>query len=181
MKKISSIILIVVVFACNTKDKYDINRYYTPKEQDAILTSIIAYIYTAPLYSKMEDRFEPKHRQYYSSLTSKFKIIKYYVADDSTHFFYLLRPSSIASEHRVVAGHFKLKKNFGLKDFREEFVTTVMPESDLTGKSVFLFDEMVKGKITDYLGMETYIQWPNKISYYDTITYEWKLIPGSIE
>ena len=181
MRKISSILLIVVVFACNTKDKYDINKYYSLKEQDAILTSIISYIYTAPLYTRMEDRFDSKYRQHYSSLSSKFKIVRYYVANDSTHYFYLLRPSSIASERRAVAGHFKLEKDFSLKDFKEEFVTTVMSESDLTGKAIFLFDEMVNGKITDYLGMETYIQWPNKISYYDTLTYEWKLIPGSIE
>jgi len=26
--------------------------------------------------------------------------------------------------------------------------------------------------------METYIQWPNEISYYDSIAYEWKMKAG---
>jgi hypothetical protein len=60
---------------------------------------------------------------------------------------------------------------------REVFVTTAQPEKDIKEKSAFLFDEMVKGDITKYLSMTTYVQWPNEASYYDTLTYEWKLKP----
>ena len=89
-----------------------------------------------------------------------------------------MRPSSIASEHRGVAGHFKMRKNFLLKDFKEEFVTTIMPEADLKGKAAFLFDELVQGNLNTYIKMNTYVQWPNEGSQYDTIAYEWKLKSG---
>jgi hypothetical protein len=49
--------------------------------------------------------------------------------------------------------------------------------SDIKGRCSFLFDEMVKGDIEKYLAMESYVQWPNVVSYYDTITYEWKMKP----
>lgn len=173
-------ILLVLVMGCASKDKYDINKYYNLREQDAILTSIISHIYTAPLYTKMEDRFEPKHRAYYSSLTSKFKIVNYYVDKDSIHYFYVIRPSSIASEKRAVGGHYKMNKSFLLSDFREDFVTTVKPEKELVSTFGFLFDEMVKGNLKKYLGMKDYIQWPNEISYYDSVTYEWKLKPNAL-
>jgi hypothetical protein len=179
MKKICALLLFAfVIVGCSTKDKYDINRFYNKKEQDQIITSIITYIFSAPPYAKMEDRFDPKYKSHYSSLTSKFKMVKYFVADDSTHFFYLIRPSSVSTERRAVGGHFKIDKGFNLINFKEEFVTTVQSEKELTEKFGFLFDEMVKGNIDKYTLMKTYVQWPNDASYYDTISYEWKLKPG---
>ncbi len=166
--------LIILFASCTSKDKYDPSTYYSLKEQDQILTSIITHIFMAPPYAEMKDRFKEKHRAFYSSQTRKFKILKYYVAPDSTHYFYLSRPSSIASETRGVAGHFKLSSNYKLKNFKEEFVTTVMKEPELM-KASFLFDEMVNGTIANYTGMKAYIQWPNESSYYDSVSFEWRL------
>ena len=70
-----------------------------------------------------------------------------------------------------------MKNDFQLTDFIEVFVTSILSEADVRGRSVFLFDEMVKGDIKKYFEMESYIQWPNPVSYYDTVTYEWKLKP----
>ncbi len=168
------LVTLALLASCTVKDKYDPSTYYSLKDQDQILTSIITYIFMAPPYAEMKDRFKDKHRAFYSSQTRKFKILKYYVAPDSTHYFYLSRPSSIASEIRGVAGHFKLKSNFKLEDFKEEFVTPVMTESELV-KSAFLFDELVRGKLRNFISMPAYIQWPNEGTYYDSISYEWKL------
>ena len=67
--------------------------------------------------------------------------------------------------------------DFQLTGFCEVFVTPILPEADVKGRCAFLFDEMVKGNIDQFLTMESYVQWPNPVSYYDTITYEWKLKP----
>jgi hypothetical protein len=56
-----------------------------------------------------------------------------------------------------------------------------MTEEDLKEKAAFLFDEMVKGNLQKYIGMKDYIQWPNEISYYDTVHYEWTIKPDSIQ
>ena len=77
-------------FVNSVKDKYDVNRYYDVKEQDVELTSIIAYLYTAPTYVSMNDRFKPEHRSYYTTLTSRFKFEKYFIAEDGTHYFYII-------------------------------------------------------------------------------------------
>jgi hypothetical protein len=178
MQKIVSVLFVILVFGgCAKKDPYDISQYYNPKEQDAILTSIINYIFIAPPYTLMKDRFESKHREFYSSSTSKFKIYKYFISADSTHYFYLSRPASIASERRAVGGHFKMNKKFQLSDFREEFVTPTLTEEAIKTKAVFLFDEMVKGNLSNYIGMKDYVQWPGGIYLYDTGIYEWKLKP----
>ena len=181
MKKINILILLFIFISCNTRDKYDVNRYFNLADQDEILISIIAHIFTPPTYVSKQDRLKPEHRPHYAELAPKFKIIKYYISDEGTHYFYLIRPSSIASERRGAAGHFKLKKDYQLSEFKEEFVTTVMSEEDLKSKAAFLFDEMVKGNLDKFIGMKAYIQWPNEISEYDTINHEWKLKPGAVK
>jgi hypothetical protein len=167
----------LIIASCSAKDKYDVARYYDLPQQDKLLTHILTFMLDAPPSVPMKERFDSKHYNYYSFQTSKFSIVKYFIADDGTHYFYIMRPTSVPGEKRGVGGHFKMNKDFQLTDFREVFVTTAQPEKDIKEKSAFLFDEMVKGDITKYLSMTTYVQWPNEASYYDTLTYEWKLKP----
>ena len=167
--------------SCSTRDKYDVARYHNPAEQDSVLTSIIAYIYAAPPYTLMKDRFEHRHRPYYSSLTPKFSFHKYFIAEDGTHYFYLIRPASKIGELRAVGGHFKMDSQYLLKGFHEVFVTPILPEEELGNRCAFLFDEMVKGTIDPYLKMKDYVQWPNEVSTYDTVAHEWKFIPEKIK
>ncbi|MBI1766923.1 MAG: hypothetical protein HYR67_00950 [Bacteroidetes bacterium] len=181
MKYLIIVISLLAVAGCSTKQKYDIAKYYDLYQQDSVLTSTVTYLFTAPPYTQMKDRFKDEHRAFYSNLTQKFSFLKYYIAEDGTHYFYIMRPSPRASEKRGVGGYFKMDKNFKLKGFREVFVTPILPEADVKGRCSFLFDEMVNHNIDKFFSMETYVQWPNKISYYDTITYEWKTIPGALE
>lgn len=170
------ICIFLALVSCTSKDVYDVNNFYDLKEQDEILTGIVTYIFEAPPYTLMPDRFKPEHRNFYSLASAKFKILKFFIGPDGTHYFYVLRPSSSGNK-RGAGGHFRLDKNLKISDFREVFVTPALPESEVTGRCAFLFDEMVKGKLEPYLKMPTYVQWPNEASYYDTVTYEWKLKP----
>lgn len=169
-------LLLLALAGCAGKPNYDVNAYYDLKEQDEILAGIVAHIFTPPLYVKKEDRLKPEHRQYYLSITGKFKISQYFVAKNGIHYFYVVRPAP-GKDKRGVGGHFRLGEDFTLSEFREEFVTPALPEEEVTGRCAFLFDEMVKGDLQKYLTMESFVQWPNKISYYDTTACEWKLKP----
>ena len=146
MKK-AFLLAAIILMSCSSKDKYDVSRYYDAKEQDQLLTNIITYLFEAPQYTTMENRFKPEHHNYYSFISSRFSIEKYFIAGDGTHYFYVIRPAPSPQEKRGVGGHFKLKDNFQLTDFREVFVTPLLPESDVKGRCAFLFDEMVKGNI----------------------------------
>ena len=177
MEKRMIIFFAVLLFSCSSKDTYDIARYYDVPEQDKVLTGIITYIFDAPPLTPMKDRFKEQHRNYYSFLSSRFTILKYFISDDGTHYFYIVRPAPSPKEKRGVGGHFKMDDNFQITDFREVFVTPILPDEDVKGRCAFLFDEMVKGSVDKFLTMESYVQWPNAASYYDTLTYEWKLKP----
>ncbi len=65
-----------------------------------------------------------------------------------------------------------------LTHFREAFVTPVLSDAEVRGRCTFLFKKMVEGDLEKYLTMQTYVFWPNEATYYDTVTYEWKLKPG---
>ena len=182
MKSIlSTLILCSLLINCSTRDKYDVALYHNRAEQDSVLTSIIAYIYTAPVYTLMKDRLMPAHRAYYSSLTPKFSFYRYFIAEDGTNYFYVIRPAPKIGDHRAVGGHFKMDSHHQLNGFREVFVTPILPDEELKNRCAFLFDEMVKGTIDPYLKMKTYVQWPDEVTAYDTVTYEWKLIPEKIQ
>ncbi|MEO7990804.1 MAG: hypothetical protein ABI663_14745 [Chryseolinea sp.] len=175
MKYLSILIFSIVIVSCNTKNKYDVARYYDSAQQDAILANIITYIYIAPPYTLMKDRFKPEHKKFYLELTPKFSFDKFYTAEDDTIYFYVIRPGTKIGDNRGVGGYFKMNKNFELSDFREVFVTPVLPEAEIKTKGAFLFDKMVKGELDEYLKMKSYVQWPNPASYYDTTLYEWRL------
>ncbi len=164
----------IILLGCSSGDPYDVNRYYDVKEQYAVLTSIVTYLFDAPPYTKMEDRFKPEHRNYYSGISGRFVLWKYFIAKDGTHYFYVIRPSPKSDEKRGVGGHFKMGEHYELREFREEFVTPILPESEVKDRCAFLFDAMVKGELPKYLEMPSYVQWPNPVSYYDTLSYEWK-------
>jgi hypothetical protein len=171
-----TILTLMFFFSCASKDKYDPLTYYNAQEKDALLTSIISYIFIAPPYTAMTERFKPEHREFYSGLTSKFSLNELYLAADGTHYFFVLRPGPKSDEVRGVGGHFKRGDGFLLKDFREVFVTPLLSATEVKEKGSFLFDKMVGGEMKDYLRMKSYVQWPNEASVYDTVTYEWRLM-----
>ena len=168
--------------ACNAKPSNSPGAYYNLHAQDSLKTRIVTYLLNAPQYTSMKDRFGNEHWDFYSTKASRFELNKLYVdKKDGKHFFYVVRPAPYPKQNRGVGGYFYVGKNFQLKGFREVFVTPILAEADVKGRCAFLFDEMVKNNIDKFLSMETYVQWPNKVSYYDTTTYEWKTIPGALE
>ncbi|HMI67057.1 MAG TPA: hypothetical protein VK517_13520 [Cyclobacteriaceae bacterium] len=176
MKWSFTVAVAVLLFAgCSTRDKYDVVNYHGVPEQDSVLTSIVAYIFTAPPYTSMNDRFKPEHRSYYLLQTPRFSIDKYFVSEDGTHYFHVIRPGPKVDEKRGVGGHFKMNQSYRLTNFREVFVTPLLTEEEVKKRGGFLFDEMVKGTVEPYLKMKMYVQWPNEISVYDTVSYQWKL------
>lgn len=180
-KNFPSAILLILLIACSSKPNYEPASYYHPHQLDSLKTSIITYLFEAPPYTSMRDRFDREHWEFYSTTASRFELKKLYKTDDGKHFFYVVRPSPYPDKKRGVGGYFFVDDKFKLNGFREVFVTPILPEADVKGRCEIMFDEMVNGGLEKYFSMKTYVQWPNEVSYYDTTTYEWKLKPGAIE
>lgn len=175
MKYLYLFLLFLFFVGCGSKGKYDPGKSFNASEQDSVLASIATYIFDAPPYTSMKDRFKPEHRKYYVEQAPKFSLDQYYVAKNGLNYYYVLRPGPHTGETRGVGGYFKMDDNFHLQNFKEIFVTPLMQTSDAKTKGEFLFDKMVKAEIEEYLKMKSYVQWPNPASEYDTTIYQWSL------
>ncbi|HEY8935824.1 MAG TPA: hypothetical protein VIM65_11410 [Cyclobacteriaceae bacterium] len=159
------------------KNNYDVANYYDASERDSIQASIITYIFIAPPYTLMKDRFKPEHRSFYTDpkTSGRFSIDKFYKDEKGINYFLILRPGNRVEERRAVGGYFKLGENYALERFREIFVTPILTEQEAKAKGGFLFEKMVKGQVDEFLKMKSYVQWPNDASLYDTVSYQWVL------
>jgi hypothetical protein len=173
MKWIILVLFSISLVGC--KDKYDVTKYYSNSERDTLLTNIITYVYNRPQYSTWQTRFEPKYRQHYVKQLPKFRFEKYFIDESNTHYYYIIRPAVSAQGNlRGVGGWFKLNDQDQIISFQEVFNTPVGSLVELRTKGEELFNWMVKtGNVNDYLKNPDYIEWPNAMSYYDTIQHEW--------
>jgi hypothetical protein len=168
----------LLLFSC--KDKYEVKSYYSQSQQDTVLADIITYIYNRPTYADWQSRFDPRYRKYYVSHIKDFQFQHYFVNGDNTHYFYLIRPARGPQGNiRGVGGSFKLDREGKISSFREIFNTPIDTQEQLIAKGAELFKWMtIHGNVNDYLKNPDYIEWPNQMTYYDTIQYEWLVKPG---
>lgn len=182
MKNFFSLIYILwfsfCIFSCG--DKYDVDTYFEKGDKDSLLTDIITYVYVRPQYAEWNTRFDPKFRTYYVTQLGKFRFERYYRDDKGMHYYYLIRPARSAQGNiRGVGGTFKLNEDGKIIWFREVFNTPVAALPQLQERGQELFIRMVKtGNIDDYIKHPDYIEWPNDMTYYDTLRHEWLIKPG---
>jgi hypothetical protein len=176
---------IVVFFFCglfllSCKDKYKVSSYYSQAEQDSLIADIITYVYTKPTYATWQNRFEQKYRRYYVSSIKDFQLQPYFIDKNNTHYFYLIRPARGPNGNiRGVGGSFKMDNDGKISSFREIFNTPITTKEQLEVKGAELFNWMTThGNVNDYLKNPDYIEWPNQMTYYDTVQHQWLVKPG---
>ncbi len=176
MKKYIYLILIIFsILSCTSKSDKT-SKYFSKSERDTLLTNIITYVYVKAPYASNATRFEPQFREYYVKSLPKFSIQDYRITNDSTHYFFLIRPVGNSTKYRRgVLGKFKLKKNSLMPiDFEEIINTPHLEEKIVLERGKFLFQELVKtGNLNKYLAMKHYIEWPDERLVYDKKINEW--------
>jgi hypothetical protein len=179
MKRIG-VLLFCVLFLLACKGKYEVSSYYSKPEQDSLLADIITYVFNKPTYANSDTRFEPRYRKYYLSHIKDFQFLHYFIDENKTHYFYLIRPARGPQGNlRGVGGYFKKDQNGKITSFKEVFNTPIDTREQLALKGAELFKWMtVHGNVTDYLKNPDYIEWPNQMTYYDTLQHEWLVKPG---
>lgn len=175
MKKISIALLVLVAACSSNSNKYDPATYYKDQERADLLSGIVNYIFIAPPYTAMKDRFKPEHKEFYNFHSQKFTLDQLYVDNHKRHFYLVLRPGPTVDQKRATGGYFDVADDKQFENFREAFVTPLLPDSVASAKGRFLFDQMVKGDLARHLKMSSYVQWPNQASYYDSTIYEWRM------
>ncbi len=176
MKKSAFLLLIpLFIFSCQSNTN-KVSKYFSESERDTLLTNMITYIYVKPTYANNATRFQAQFRKYYVESLPKFSLENYFIAPDSTHYFFLIRPvGNTLKYRRGVLGKFKLKHGSLMPiDFEETINTPHLEEAVVKERGAFLFKELVKkGNLNDYLAMKHYIEWPDSTLVYDKKINEW--------
>jgi hypothetical protein len=181
MRILATYVSIFFLAACSGRNEYSVEKYFSPAEQDTLLADITTYMYVMPRHATPESRFDPKFRRYYVESSRKFRFQKYFIGDDGTHYFYIIRPArSAESNIRGVGGKLRLDRDNHIVSFEEVFNTPPADLDILQQRGDRLFKELIrKGNVNDYLHHPDYIEWPDKTTYYDTATHQWLLKPGT--
>ncbi len=181
MKKSTFLLLIpLFIFSCQGNSN-KISKYYNESQRDTLLANMITYIYTKPTYATNATRFQAQFRKYYVESLPKFSLENYFIAPDSTHYFFLIRPvGNTLKYRRGVLGKFKLKQatvaagSLMPTDFEEIINTPHLDEAIVKERGTFLFKELIKnGNLNKYLAMKHYIEWPDSMLVYDKKINEW--------
>ena len=180
MNKRIAVFFFCGLFLLGCKDKYEVKSYYSKAEQDSLLADIITYVYTKPLSANSQTRFESNYRKFYVSHLNNFQFLHYFIDENNTHYFYLIRPARGPQGNlRGVGGSFKMNNDGKIYSFKEVFNTPIATQEQLDVKGAELFKWMTRhGNVNDYLKNPDYIEWPSQMTYYDTIQYEWLIKPG---
>ncbi len=172
---ISIMVLAIITATSCKKDKYDINNYYPQNLQDTLMTNIIINIYKVPKGVRKEDKHLVEYRHLYVKEIPKFKFVHYFIDQDSTHYFYLIRPArNIHNHKRGVVGKYKVDSNLNLLDFEEILNTPMLAEEEIIEKGKYLWADLMYYKhVNRYSLNKHYIEFPDERTRYDKVKKEW--------
>lgn len=159
------------------QDPYAVAHYYSPDKQDTLLVNMITYIYRKPSPADHQTRHDPRYRRYYVGELPNFEIDRYFIASDSTHYYFLIRPARHPQgDRRGVGGRFRLAQDTRIYDFEEIYNTPILPEEEIRKRGRLVFKEMVenKGNIDRYVDDKGLVEWPDDRLRYDRQKKEWR-------
>jgi len=181
LKGIAFIWILASLTACQSSDAYKPQNYLSPAAQEAFLYRISRYTAKLPKRVYHDAKFDSRYNAYYSEEMKKYRIEKYFIDADSTHFFLISRPAPSLHEKRVaIGGRLRYNTEGEFTTYEEVFRTWKMKKDELEQKSTILFESMVKeGNVNDYLPHKTEEEWvefPDQRVYFDLRARRWKVV-----
>jgi hypothetical protein len=177
--KASLIILTISVFACRPSVTYDPQAHVPAAQQEQFLYSIGRYAAKLPKRANHEVKFDAKYDAYYREEMKKYRLEKYHVLPDGTHYFMISRPAPSLYEKRVaIGGRLRYDEAGDIAEYEEVFRTWRLKTDELNRKSEVLFATLVEtGNVNAYLPDQTEDEWvefPDGKSYFDVASRRWK-------
>lgn len=162
--------------ACQQKESYSIDVYFSKPDQDTLMTNIITNIYKVPRGANSKDKHNLEYRSLYVSQLEQFQFVNYHIdLVDSMHYFFLIRPARNVHDHkRGVFGKYKLEKDFKLSVFEELANTPMLAEEEILEKGSYLWEDLMYFKNLDRFFLnKAYVEFPDDRTRYDLVKKEW--------
>ena len=172
--------LLLLQFSCADKDKYNPDNYLSPKQKDAIITTIVRYSAKKPANVSDKEVFNVKYDSFYLERASQMRFERYFPKDDYFYFLISQPAASLIEKRHATGGRFKLTDKGELAEYEEIFRTWKMVPDTLQLRSYLLFEKMVEGKpLEQYYTKNAkgvdYIEFPDDRTYYDVRERSWKV------
>ena len=184
--KFCIVCLLSLLFLTACRKDYNPNAHLSPQEQYDQVWKIIRYISKPPENLAFEERFYKGYNPYYEEQMKLHRLDAYFI-EDGIHYFLISRRAPSLKEKRVATGgRLKLNKEGEVISYEEVFRTWKMEDKEQIGRSLLLFDKMIKHEsLEPYLtknSKEEYIEFPDDRVFFDTTARQWKtkLLPDSL-
>ena len=163
-------------FYVNKENQLYAVEHYIPAEQyDTLLVDMVTYMGVKPRNTNHLTRHEPQHRDFYINQAQNYFLHSYYIADDDSHYYYMIRPARHHQyEHRAIGGKMKVDEAWRITEFEEIFATKPMSLHSLKELAANLFPEMVQDHEQIPYNVMQWIEWPDDRCRYDKQKNEWR-------
>jgi hypothetical protein len=157
----------------------DPNEYLTEDEQLNFKNDIIRFVDHLPKKTKEEDKYNPKHDDYYQNRAEKAILLHYYPQSNGEIYFAIAKIAPSIKVKRVATIGKVRKDDSGNIIFYEEICRTwKMVDEELNEKTKMVFQDVVKGRnIEKYLTKNSLpdyiIEFPDDLVKYDTLQRKW--------
>jgi len=169
-----------VAVSCASKTDYNPDSHLTPKEKEAVLTSIIRYAGKPPEDANADTKFDGRFDEYYKDKIKRTGFTGYAVKGDDYYFMITQVAPSFVEKRHATGGRFRLNDKGEVTEYEEIFRTWKMVPDTLARRSGVLFDKMVKGESleryeTRNSGGTEYIEFPDERVHYSVADRKWKV------
>ena len=159
-------VLILFVTGCFTDKNYDASQFLSASEQHHFIQNIIFYIGDLPKNANHQSKFEQKYNEHYSKQLGRFRLDKYFEANDGYIYFEVSRLAPSFKIKRVATGgRLKYDSKNAIIEYEELYRTWKMLENELEQKTAILFQKMINREdLSPYYtanSSEEYIEFPD--------------------
>lgn len=184
MKNIVLIFLLFTLFSCkNEVINSNPDQFLTPKEQSEFKYSIVRYVDDLAKNASQSNKFDTVYNSEYLKRASKMDLLFYYNDSINKTVFFAVTKIAPSLKLKKVAtvGQIKYGKTGDITFYEEGFRTWKMEPIELQEKTKLLFIKYMKSEdLSEFYTVNSnpkfYIEFPDEVTIFDTISRSWKTI-----
>lgn len=179
MKKYLFIFIGIILISCQKEIKSDPINYLNPTENIEFKKKIVRYFEGLPKKADHVSKWDTIYNDYYYQKANQAELYHYYKTDDGFIYFAVAKiaPSLVLKKVSTI-GKLKIEKD-SIVYYEEICRTWKMEIPELKRKTKIIFDRVANERsvskyYTENSQPEFWIEFPDKMNYYDTKERNWK-------
>lgn len=175
------ILSLFICFSCSKPKDTIPQNHLSPEKIEDFKYKISRYIEKLPRLATEKNKFDKQFDTTYKLSAKNSELMHYYIDEDNYIYFAISKIApSIKLKKTTTVGKLKFDKNDSIVFYQEAFRTWKMEPKELEEKTKLLFDKYLNNEdLSDYYTVnsnpEFFIEFPDEITQFDTISRTWKI------